>query len=42
MINYEDGYDLMSGKMCLEGDVWEEMNWQHNKWRENDVLEKCK
>ena len=37
-----DVNDFMFEKMCFEGDVWEDVNCQHNKWRENDVLEKFK
>ena len=37
-----DVYNLMFGKMCLKGDVWEDMNYPHNKRREKDVLEKFK
>ena len=38
-----DRYDLMFEKMCLEIDVWKNVNYPHNKEeREKDVLEKFK
>ena len=37
-----DVYNLMFGKMCLKGDVWEDMNCPHNKRREKYVFEKFK
>ena len=37
-----DRYDLMFEKMCLDSDVWEDVNFPHNKKIEKDVLEKFK